>query len=178
MTVRLVQEYRLEDMVLVRYRRFIGIVIHPELMLVICAIECHLDFVWVFRVAVRVVHGSVAGGFVFRPRFFVLGEGDLVFLLFGFWFGAKFGFEMCFEVLLEVVAVGMCDCDIVEETCAAEHEFLFPGGGFSEELLGVVGKDAEDHVVECFCGGGWAGMFAAAEFVDTFFALGVEGAGL
>ena len=72
----------------------------------------------------------------------------------------------------------MGDGDVVEEACATEDKFLFPGGGFAEELLGVVGQDAEDHVVEGF-GRGWgAGMLAAAELVNALFALGVEGARL
>lgn len=48
---------------------------------------------------------------------------------------------MCFVVLLEVVGVGVGDCNVVKEFGAAEDEFLAPGGGFAEEFEGVVGED-------------------------------------
>ena len=178
MPVALVQENALENMILVRYGRFVRIMIQSELMLVVGAIERHLNLVRVLGVGVRVVHRPVPGGLVIRSRPLVLGERDLLFLLLGLRFRAQFRVEARLEILLEVVAVRVGNGDIVEEACAAEDEFLFPGGRFAEELLGIVGQDAEDHIVEGFGGGRGAGMFTAAELVNTLFALGVEGAGL
>lgn len=148
-------------------------------MLVVCAVEGHFDLVHVFRVGMGVVHGAVAGGFVVRPGLLVLGEGDGVGLLFGFGRGAELVAEAGFVVLLEVVAVGVGDGDVVEEFGAAEHEAFFPGGGFAEELFGVVGEDAEDEFVVGFGGGG--GVFvlhAEAGAAAARFVFGVERRGL
>ena len=98
-----VEEDGLEDVVVVRDGGFIGIVIHPELVLVVCAVKGHFDFVHVFGVGMRVVHWSVTRWFAIWAFAFVLGEGDLVFLLFVLWFGAEFRVEVGFVVLLEVL---------------------------------------------------------------------------
>ena len=142
--VAVVEEDGLKDVILVGDGGFGGIVVEAELVLVVCAVEGHFDFGHVFGVGVRVVHGSEAWGFAVGAFALVFGEGDLVFLLFVLWFGAQVGVEVGFVVLLEVVGVGVGDCDVVEEFGAAEDEFFAPGGGFAEEFEGVVGEDTHD----------------------------------
>ena len=93
-----VEENGLEDVLVVRLRRLICVLVFAELMLVVCAVEGHFDLGHVLRVGVRVVHGAVAGGFVVGPRAGIFGEGDLGFLLFRFWGGTEVGVEGCFEV--------------------------------------------------------------------------------
>lgn len=142
--VAVVEEDGLEDVILVGDRGFGGIVVHAELVLVVCAVEGHFDFRHVFGVRVRVVHGSVAWGFAVWALALVFGKGDLVFLLFVLWFGAEVGVELGFVVLLKVFRVGVGDGDIVKEFGASEDELFAPGGGFAEEFEGVVGEDAHD----------------------------------
>ena len=113
--VAFVEEDGLEDVVVVGDGGFVGVVIHPELVLVVCAVEGHFDFLHVFGVGVRVVHGSETGWFAIWAFAFVFGEGDLFFLLFVLGFGAEVGVEMGFVVLLEVLGVGVGDGDVVEE---------------------------------------------------------------
>ena len=139
-----VEEDGLEDVIVVGDGGFVCVVIHAELVLVVCAVEGHFDFVHVFGVGVRVVHGSVAWWFAIWTFAFVFGEGDLVFLLFVFGFGAEVGVEVGFVVLLEVLGVGVGDGDVVEEFGASEDESFAPGGGFAEEFEGVVGEDTHD----------------------------------
>ena len=153
--VAIVKEDGLEDVVVVGDWRFVGVVIHTELVLVVCAVKGHLDLVHVFWVGMRVVHRSVTWRFPIRTLSFILGEGDLLFLLFILRFGAQLGVEMGFVVLLEVFRVGMCDGDVVEELGASQDKSFAPGGGFAKEFQGVVGEDTHDQVVECFgCGFG------------------------
>ena len=139
-----VEEDGLEDVIVIGDGGFIGIVIHAELVLVVCAVEGHFDFVHVFGVGVRVVHGSVAWGFAVWAFAFVLGEGNLVFLLFVFWFGAEVGVEVGFVILLEVLGVGVGNGDVVEEFGASKDELFAPGGGFAEEFEGVIGEDTHN----------------------------------
>lgn len=86
--VAVVEEDGLEDVVFVGDGGFGGVVIHAELVLVVGAVEGHFDFGHIFGVGVRVVHGSEAWGFAVGTFALVFGKGDLVFLLFVFWFGA------------------------------------------------------------------------------------------
>ena len=86
--VAIVEEDGLEDVVVVGDGGFIGVMIHPELVLVVCAVEGHFDLLHVFGVGVRVVHWSETWWFSIWTFAFVLGEGDLVFLLFVLGFGA------------------------------------------------------------------------------------------
>ena len=86
--VAIVEEDGLEDVVVVGDGGFVGVVIHTELVLVICAVESHFDLLHIFGIGVRVVHGSETGWFSIWTFAFVLGEGDLVFLLFVLGFGA------------------------------------------------------------------------------------------
>jgi len=178
MPVLLIQEYRLEDMILVGYRRLIRTVVNSKLMLIVRNIKCHLNLVHVFRVGMRIVHRTESRGFVTRSRSLVLGKSYHVLLLLRLRFSAKLGVKMRFEILLEVLAVGVGDSDIVEECCTTEYELLLPSGDFAEKLFGVVGEYAENHVIECFCCAGWAGVFATTKLVDTFLALGIKGARL
>ena len=147
-----VEEDGLEDVVLVVDGGFVGAVVLPELVLVVGAVEGHFDLLHVFRVGVRVVHGSVTRGFAVLTGLLVFGEGDLVFLLFVLGAGAEVGVEAGFVVGFEVFAVGVGDGDIVEEFGAAEDEVLAPARGFAEDGFRVVGEDAEDHVVVGLCG--------------------------
>ena len=178
MPIALIQENALENMILVRYGGFVRIMIQSELMLVVGAVERHLDLVRILGVGVRVVHGPIPRGLIVRSRPLVLGERDLVFLLLGLRLRAQLRVKARLEIFLEVVAIRVSDSDVVEEACAAENEFLFPGGRFAEQLLGVIGQDAEDHIVKGFCRGRGAGVLAAAKLVNALFALGVKGAGL
>ena len=86
--VAVVEEDGLENVVVVGDGGLIGVVIHPELVLVICAVKGHFDFLHVFGVGVRVVHRSETGWFSTWAFAFVLGKSDLFFLLFVLWFGA------------------------------------------------------------------------------------------
>ena len=157
--VILVEEDGLEDVVFVGDGRFMGRWrrgrVLAELMLVICAIKGHFDLVHVFRVGMRIIHWSKTSGFVLGTFHFGFRESDLVFLLFGFGRGAEGVGEVGFVVFLEVGGVGVGDCDVVEESGAAEDEAFFPVCGFSEQLFGVVGEDAHDEFVVGFrgCGG-------------------------
>ena len=85
--VAFVKEDGLEDVVVVGDGGFVGVVIHPELVLVVCAVEGHFNFLHVFGVGMRVVHGSETGWVAVRTFAFVLGKGDLFFLLFVLGFG-------------------------------------------------------------------------------------------
>ena len=142
--VSVIEEDRLEDVVVVGDGGFGGIVVHAELVLVVCAVEGHFNFGHVFGVGVCVVHGSVAWWFAVWAFAFVFGEGNLVFLLFVFGFGAQVGAELGFVVLLEVFGVGVGDGDVVKEFSASEDEFFAPGGGFAQEFERVVGEDTHD----------------------------------
>ena len=73
----------------------------------------------------------------------------------------------------EVGRVRVSDGDVVVEACAAQDELFAERSGFAEEVLGVVGEDAEDHVVECFGAGRRAGVGSLAV---VGFGVGVEGA--
>ena len=57
--VAFVKEDGLEDVVVVGDGWFVSVVIHPELVLVVCAVEGHLNLLHVFWVGMRVVHGSI-----------------------------------------------------------------------------------------------------------------------
>ena len=179
--VRLIQKNRLKHMFLERLRGFIargpflaaGVRVLAELVLVVGAIEGHLDLLRVLLVAVGVVHGPVARGFAVGLAVLdlVLGEGDLVFLLLVLGLGAQGVREGGLVVVGEVGGVGVGDGDVVEEFGAAEDEAFPPGGGFAQEFLGGVGEDAEDQfVVVFFCDalggiGGAAGVFFIRNFV-------------
>ena len=58
--VSIIEEDGLEDVIFVGDGGFGGIVVHAELVLVVCAVEGHFDFRHVFGIGVRVVHGSEA----------------------------------------------------------------------------------------------------------------------
>ena len=150
-----------------------GVGVLSELVLVVCAIESHLDFLRVFLVAVGVVHGSVPGGFAvgFAVLDFVFGECDLVFLLLVLGLGAEGVGEGGLVIGGEVVRIGVGNGDVVEEFGAAEDEAFAPCRGFAQEFFGGVGEDAEDQfVVVFFCDalgrvGGAAGVFFTGHFV-------------
>lgn len=65
-------------------------------------------------------------------------------------------------MFLEVRAVGVRDCDVVEELGATEHEALPVGGGLAEDLERIVGQDAHYEVVECLSLGCGASVYAFA----------------
>ena len=181
MRIRLIEEDGLEDMFLVGLRRFIArrpllparVGVLPELVLVVGAIEGHLDLLRVLLVAVGVVHGAIPRGFAVGLAVFdlVFREGDLVFLLLVLGLGAEGVGEGGLVVGGEVGGVGVGDGDVVEEFGAAEDEAFLPGGGFAQEFFGGVGKDAEDQfVVVLFrdaLGGirGAAGVFFIRHFI-------------
>lgn len=180
MRVGLVEEDRLEDVVLVRLRRFVarcarfapvaGIL--AELVLVIGAIEGHLDLLRVLLVAVRVVHGPIAGGFAVGLAVLdlVLGEGDLVFLLLVLGLGTEGVGEGGLVVGGEVGGIGVGDGDVVEEFGAPQDEAFAPGGGFAQEFFRGVGEDTEDQfVIMFFCDalggvGGATSIFLGGNF--------------
>lgn len=135
-------------MLLVRYRRLICIMIHAELVLVVSAIERHLNLLRIFGVRVRIVHRSEARGFATRTRDFVLGEADLVFLVFGLGLCAQIVGEVSGVVSGEISGIRVGDGDIVKETGAAKDEFFFPGSCFAEQLFRVVGKNCNDELIE------------------------------
>lgn len=89
-------------------------------------------------------------------------------------FGAEVWLEVRFVVFLEVILVRVCDCDVVVEGSAAEDELLTPGGGFAEDGEGVVGEDAENHVVKGFFGG-FAGLRGVDAEFDTVVGAGEDG---
>ena len=138
--IGLVEKDALKDMILVRDGGDLDPVVHSELMLVVGAIERHLDLPGRFRVGLGVVHRSESTGFLVLVGRLAFGKGDLVFLRFVLGWRAQVRVEAGLVVFLEIRAVGMCDGDVVEESCAAEHEFLSPANGLAEELLGVVGE--------------------------------------
>ena len=184
MRVCFVEEDTLEDVVFVGDRGFVwggvpavdGVL--AELVLVVCAIKGHFDLVHVFFVAVGVVHGSVTTGLVLGAQFFVFGECDLIFLLLGLWSGTQFIRVMRFEILFEVFAVGVGDCDIVEELCAAEDEAFFPVGRLAEEFFGIVGENAHDEFVVGFGGRGGVFVLHAKAIAATLLVFGIEGSSL
>lgn len=145
MGVFFIQEDRLEDVVFIGDggfvwgRGFLGVL--TELVLVICAVEGHFDFMHVFFVGVGVIHWSIASRFIIWTGGLVFRERDLLFLRFGLGFRAQVGGEAGFVVLLEVVCVRVGDCDVIEEFCATKHELFFPICSFPQELFGVVGED-------------------------------------
>ena len=142
--VACVKEDGLEDVVVVGDGGFSGIVIHAELVLVVCAVEGHFNLLHVFGVRMSVVHRSVTWRFPVWTLAFILGEGDLLFLLFVLGFSAQLGVKMGFVVLLEVLGVGVGDGDVVEEFGASQDKSFAPGGGFAKEFEGVVGEDTHD----------------------------------
>ena len=172
-----VEEDGLEDVLIVRDGSFVGGVVHAELMLVVCAVEGHFDFLHVFGVGVGVVHGSVAAGFAVLAFFFVFGKGDLLFLLLVLGFGAEVGVEVGFVILGKVFAVGVGDGDVVEEVRSAEDELFSPGSGFAEELKSIVGENAHDHVVELFCDRGGASVTTFPLAGVSLALFGIEGCG-
>ncbi len=172
-----VEEDGLEDVLVVRLGGHGGVVVLPELVLVVCAVEGHFDLLHVRRVRVRVVHGAVAAGLAVLPLSFVFGKGDLRFLRCVLRWGAEGGLEGGFVVAGEVLAVAVGDGDVVVEVGAAQDEALAPGGCFAEEFLGVIGQDAEDHFV---VGGSRAGGACVPAFALAGISLagfGVEGGG-
>ncbi len=126
-------------MLLMRYRCFIHIMIHPELMLIISTVERHLNLHRIFGVRVRVIHRPEARGLTTGTRDLVLGETDLVCLVFGFGLCAQIVGEVRGVVFGEVGGVGVSDGDVVEEAGAAENEFFFPCRCFAKQLFRVVG---------------------------------------
>lgn len=127
-----VEEDGLEDVLVVGYGRFVCVMVHAELMLVVGAVERHLYFLHVFWVGVGVVHWSVTTWLAILTLLFVFGEGNLLLLLLVLWFGAEFGVEVGLVVFREVFAVGVGDGDVVEEMGATEDELLTPGGGLTK----------------------------------------------
>ena len=132
MPVGLVQENGLEHVLPVRYRRLIGVMVHPELMLIISAVERHFDLHWVFGVGMRVVHWSEARGLAAGTGYLVLGETDLVLLILRLGLCAEVAGEMSGVVFGKVGGVRMGDGDVVEEAGAAEDELFLPGGGLAK----------------------------------------------
>ena len=151
MALAFVEEDRLEDVLLVRDGSFVGGMVHAELMLVVGAVKGHFDLLHVFRVRVRVVHGSVSARLTVLAFFFVFGKGDLLFLLLVLRLGAEVGVEVRFVILRKVFAVRVGDGDVVVEVGSTEDELLAPGSGFAEKLESIVGENAHDHIVEMFC---------------------------
>lgn len=180
--MRFVQEDGLEDVVFVRHGRFVGGGrggrVLTELVLVVGAIEGHLDLPHVFFVAVGVVHRSVSARFVLRSWFLVLGECDLLFLLFGLGLGAEFIAVYGLKVLLEVGAVGMGDGDVVKEFGAAKNEAFFPIRGFVQEFLRIIGKDAHDQFIVLLRGGSRVLVLHAQAVAVTFLVFGIKRRGL
>lgn len=139
-----VEEDGLKDMLVVFDGCFVCAVVLSELVLVVCAVESHFDLLHIFGVGMRVIHWSVAAGFTTFAFLFILGEGDLLFLLFVLWFGAEVRAEARLVVFLEIFAVGVGDGDVVKEAGATEDEALFPGCCLAQDLECVVGEDAHD----------------------------------
>jgi len=125
--VGFVEEDGLEDMLVVFDGCFVCAVVLSKLVLVVSAVESHFDLVHIFGVGMRVIHWSIAAGFAILPFLFILGERDLLFLLFVLWFGAEIGVKAGLVVFLEIFTVGVGDGDVVEEAGATEDEALFPG---------------------------------------------------
>ena len=148
--VGLVEEDGLKDVLVVRNRRLIGIVVHAELMLVVGAVECHFDFFPVLWIGVCVVHGSVARGLAVGTGGLVFGELDLVFLLAVLGLGCKVRVEVGFKVFFKILAVAVGDGDVVEETGTAQDKLFFPGGRLAQEFQRIIGKDGHDHLVKSF----------------------------
>lgn len=130
--VGFVEEDGLENVIVVGDGCFVCVVVHAELVLVVCTIEGHFDLCHVLGVRMCVVHGSVPRGFSALTFPLVLGEGDLIFLVLTLGFSAELGVEACLEIFFKVLGVGVGDGDVVEEVGTTEDELLAPGGGLTE----------------------------------------------
>ena len=149
--VGFVEEDGLEDVVFVGDRGFVRVLVHAELMLIVGAVERHLDLVHVFGVGMCVVHRSVPRRLSVLSFLFVLREGDLFFLLLVFGLRAEFRVEACLVILFKVLGVGVGDGDVVKEASATENELLAPSGGPAEKLFRIISEDTHDQVVERLC---------------------------
>ena len=148
----------------------IGVTVHAELVLVVGAVERHLDLPRVGSVRMRVVHGAITALFAILPFGLVLGEVDLLLLGLGLGFSAQFGLEAGFIVLVKVFGIRVSDGDVVEKLGTPEHKFFFPCRRLSQQFLRVVSEDGHDQLVESFGFGGWTGVLAGAVAL-----LGVKG---
>ena len=136
--VRLVEEDGLEDVAVVRPRCFEAILVGSELVLVVCAVEGHLDFLGILRVAVSEIHGSVPAGLTTWTRGVVFRKGDLVFLRSGLGLSGEVWVELRLIEFLEVIDVGVGYRDIIVESRATEDELLSPTCCLAQQSLGVV----------------------------------------
>lgn len=128
--VRLVKENGLKDVMLNGdggvFIVVVGVRVHAELVLVVVAVERHLDLPRVGSVRMRVVHGAITTRFAVLAFGLVLGEVDLLLLGLRLGFSAQFGLEAGFIVLFKVFGIRMGDGDVVEELGTPEHESFFP----------------------------------------------------
>jgi len=75
-----VEEDGLKDVIFVWDRTDAGGAVFPKLVLVVGAVEGHLDFLGIRAVGLGVVHGPKAGWLAVRTWQLPFGEGDLLFL--------------------------------------------------------------------------------------------------
>lgn len=146
--VGLIQKNALEDMTVIRDWRSISIMVHAELMLVVCAVERHLNLLWVFCVGVRIVHGPITARFAFLAPCLIFGEFYLLFLVLGFGLRTQFGIEACFVLLLEIFGIRVGDGDVIKEPRSTKDKFLFPSCSLPKKFFGVICEDCHDQLVK------------------------------
>lgn len=120
-----------------------------ELVLIVTAIEGHFNQAGVGLISIGVVHWLVGAA----SSRLTLGECDLFLLIIALGFRAEVWFKVGFVVFLEVILVCVRNGEVVVEGCTAENEPFTPGRRFSEYGQGIIGKNAEDNIIEGFlCG--------------------------
>lgn len=120
----------------------------PELMLVIRAVEPHLNAPRCVGKRVRKVHRREAlPSLRCACRRLPFREGNLLPLGSGDALGAEIGLVPRLEDTVEVRTVGVGDGDVVVKGHAAEDVPLAPGGVFAEQGLGLVGGKRKDQFV-------------------------------
>lgn len=160
LTVRLVEENGLENMSLEWDRGYVGVVIHAELMLIVGAVERHLNLLRVLSVGMREVHWSVPARFAVLADSLVSRKFDLPFLILGLGLCTKSRFEAGFVICFKVFGVRVGDGDVVEESGTAQYKPFSPCRRFPQQLFRIVSQDCHDELVESFGFRDRAGMLA------------------
>ena len=117
--VTFIQENALENVVLELNGCYFSVMIYAELVLVVRAIKGHLDLSGVPGVRLREIHRSESTRFIARASLLALCKSYLLFLRPRTRLCAEFCIEGRLVMSLEVLAVGMSNCNVVVESSSS-----------------------------------------------------------
>ena len=120
-------------------------------MLVVGAIEGHLNFTRRFWVHLGVIHRTEPTSLILPPLNFAPSKSDPLLIIYGLLRAAEVGIEMGLIVLLKVLVIRVRDSNIIKEPCTTEDKLFFPSGGLPQEFLGIVGENGKNYFIKSLC---------------------------